>query len=130
MAVLHNRISQKELKELLYQETTPRTTISFYQYFYIEDPQLFRDELYTNLFTLKVFGRIYVAAEGIHAKISVPVENMASFKNYLYSMDAFKRVRIRIAVVDDGNSFWVLKMKVGDQLVAVGIEDSDFDMLM
>ena len=33
MAPLHNRISQKELKERLLQESDPRTTISFYHYF-------------------------------------------------------------------------------------------------
>jgi UPF0176 protein len=70
MAVLHNRVSQEELKKLLYQETTPRTTISFYQYFTIDNPQAFRDELYIHLNALKVFGRIYIAAEGINAQVS------------------------------------------------------------
>ena len=55
MAVLHNRVSQKELKERLYQETEPRTTLSFYRYFPVTDPQAFRDQLYTALNTLKVF---------------------------------------------------------------------------
>ena len=56
MAVLHNRISQKELKQLLYEETEPRTTLSFYQYEKIDDPKALRDELYKNLNALKVFG--------------------------------------------------------------------------
>ena len=43
MAALHNRVSQKELKERLYQETDARTTISFYRYFPIGDPGAFRD---------------------------------------------------------------------------------------
>ena len=34
---LHNRVSQKELKERLYQETAPRKTISFYKYFHIHE---------------------------------------------------------------------------------------------
>jgi UPF0176 protein len=72
MALLHNRISQKELKERLQQETEPRTTISFYQYFPIDDPGKFRDDLYQGLNTLNVFGRIYVAHEGINAQLSVP----------------------------------------------------------
>ena len=58
MAVLHNRISQKELKQRLLEETEPRTTISFYQYFHIDEPKTFRDQLYKNLDQLKVFGRI------------------------------------------------------------------------
>ena len=49
MSVLHNRISNKELKEKLYEENFPRTTISFYQYFTIQDPLAFRDELYKDV---------------------------------------------------------------------------------
>src|SRR5437764_1325296 len=44
MAALHNRISQKELKQRLHEETESRTTISFYRYFPIPDPRSFRDQ--------------------------------------------------------------------------------------
>ncbi|HEY1113319.1 MAG TPA: rhodanese-related sulfurtransferase [Chitinophagaceae bacterium] len=128
MAVLHNRISQKELKQRLLQETEHRTTISFYQYFPISDPQAFRDELYQALNTLKVFGRIYVAAEGINAQISVPDSNFESLKKYLYTIEPLNGLRLNIAVDDDGKSFWVLKIKVRDKIVADGIEDPKFDM--
>jgi UPF0176 protein len=128
MAVLHNRISQKELKERLYQETEPRTTISFYHYFFIEEPQQFRDELYKALHELQVFGRIYVANEGINAQISVPSGLFEALKNYLHSIEAFKDLRLNIAVDDDGKSFWVLKIKVRDKIVADGIKDPSFDM--
>src|SRR5215203_5214063 len=70
MAVLHNRVSQAELKMRLLEEKEHRITISFYQYFHIDNPQAFRDELYKNLNALKVFGRIYVAHEGINAQLS------------------------------------------------------------
>jgi UPF0176 protein len=128
MAVLHNRISQVELKKLLYQETEHRITISFYQYFTIADPQQFRDELYKALNTLKVFGRIYIAHEGINAQISVPESNVEGFKNYLYSMAPLKGIRLNIAVDDDGKSFWVLKIKVRNKIVADGIADKGFSM--
>lgn len=128
MAVLHNRVSQKELKELLYQETEPRCTISFYQYFRIENPQLFRDELYQSLHALKVFGRIYVAHEGINAQISVPQSAFTALKEALYSISALNGVRLNIAVNDNGKSFWVLKIKVRDKIVADGIDDGRFDM--
>ncbi|MEO7765928.1 MAG: hypothetical protein ABIS01_00835, partial [Ferruginibacter sp.] len=85
MALLHNRVSQAELKKLLYEETEHRTTISFYQYFPIGDPKQFRDELYTALNELRVFGRIYIAHEGINAQVSMPDSNVIAFKNYLYS---------------------------------------------
>jgi UPF0176 protein len=128
MAVLHNRVSQEELKMRLLEESEPRTTVSFYQYFFIEDPQLFRDELYRQLNALKVFGRIYVAQEGINAQVSVPASNFEAFKIYLDTIGALKGVRLNIAVDDDGKSFWVLKIKVREKIVADGIEDGFFDM--
>jgi UPF0176 protein len=128
MAVLHNRVSQKELKDRLYREAEPRTTISFYHYFPIADPKVFRDEMYKALESIKVFGRIYVAHEGINAQLSVPQSNFEKFKSYLYSIEPLNGIRLNIAVDDDGKSFWVLKIKVRDKIVADGITDSNFSM--
>lgn len=128
MAALHNRVSQKELKQRLLEEKEPRTTISFYQYFPIADPQQFRDELYLNLEKLSVFGRIYVAHEGINAQISVPSSNYEALKAWLYSIEPLHGIRFNVAVDDDGKSFWVLKVKVREKIVADGINDPSFDM--
>ena len=128
MAVLHNRVSQAELKQRLLAETEPRTTISFYKYFAVNDPQVFRDDLYKALNGLKVFGRIYIATEGINAQLSVPHGNFEALKAYLFSIDALKNIRINIAVDDDGKSFWVLKIKVREKIVADGIIDPAFSM--
>jgi len=128
MAVLHNRISQKELKQRLSEETEPRVTISFYQYFHIGEPKLFRDDLYLELDKLSVFGRVYLAHEGINAQVSVPESNYQALKNFLYSIEALNGVRLNVAVDDDGKSFWVLKIKVRDKIVADGITDPHFDM--
>ena len=127
-AALHNRVSQKELKALLYQETEPRITLSFYRYFPIADPQKFRDELYVALQEKKVFGRIYIAAEGINAQISVPRSDFDSLAAYLRGLAGLEDLRLNIAVDDDGKSFWVLKIKVRDKIVADGIDDPSFDM--
>ena len=128
MPVLHNRVSQAELKKKLYEETEHRTTISFYQYFSITDPNQFRDELYKALDALKVFGRIYIAHEGINAQISVPDSHVGAFRNYLNSIPQLKDIRLNIAVDDDGRSFWVLKIKVRTKIVADGITDPHFSM--
>lgn len=128
MAVLHNRISQKELKQQLYQEKEARTTISFYRYFPISDPSVFRDEMYKALKELSVFGRIYVAHEGINAQISVPESRFNDLKVYLESIPGLEALRLNIAVDDDGKSFWVLKIKTRDKIVADGISDQSFDM--
>ena len=86
MAVLHNRVSQEELKQRLMDETEHRTTISFYRYFPIPDPQAFRDHLYLHLDRMKVFGRIYVATEGINAQVSVPDSQFDALREFLYSI--------------------------------------------
>jgi UPF0176 protein len=128
MAALHNRISRKELKERILKDPTPRTTISFYCYFKIQDPELFRNALYRSFKELNVFGRIYLAHEGINAQITVPAENFNSFKNYLYSIEPLTGLRLNIAVDDDGKSFYALDIKVRKNIVADGITDSSFDM--
>lgn len=128
MAVLHNRISQKELKERLYKETEPRKTISFYQYHQISNPGEFRDELYKGLNPLNVFGRIYAASEGVNAQVSVPSSNYEAFKEFLYSYSFLNGIRLNIAIDDDGKSFWVLKIKVREKIVADGITDPHFNM--
>lgn len=128
MAVLHNRVSGEELKQRLLQETKVRTTISFYRYFPIQNPVEFRNFLYKELENLQMFGRIYIAKEGINAQISVPEENFESFKHLITSIAGLENLRLNIAVDDDGKSFWVLKIKVREKIVADGIEDDTFSM--
>ena len=125
---LYNLYTNEELKQQLYAETFTRTTISFYHYFVIENPHELRDEMYKKLFELKVFGRIYLAHEGINAQISVPSDNFQQFRDYLYTIPALKGIRLNIAIDNDGKSFWVLKIKVRDKIVADGINDPEFNM--
>jgi UPF0176 protein len=128
MSILHNRISNKELKEKLYQENFSRTTISFYKYFSIQNPQVFRDELYKGLSALQCFGRIYIAKEGINAQMSVPSHLFENFKEYLYTIPELNELRLNIAVNDNGKSFWALRIKTREKIVADGIEDPSFSM--
>ena len=128
MAPLHNRISQKELKQKLAEENIPRTTVSFYHYFRVDDPEKFRDDLYKSLDELKVFGRIYIANEGINAQVSIPDSEFEKFRGYLYSIEHLQNIRLNVAVDDEGKSFWVLKIKVRDKIVADGISEPSFNM--
>ncbi|MEO6584427.1 MAG: rhodanese-related sulfurtransferase [Ferruginibacter sp.] len=128
MAVLHNRISQAELKKQLLAETLKRITISFYRYFSIDDPNVFRDKLYVNLFPLQVFGRVYIAKEGINAQVSIPEENYLSFQYIIKSIPECEDIYFNEAVDNDGKSFYVLKIKVREKIVADGITDPGFSM--
>jgi UPF0176 protein len=128
VGTLHNRISQKELKQRLLDENIPRKTLSFYRYFPIGDPVNFRDELYLRFNELQVFGRIYLAREGINAQISVPVSRFDALRECLESIEGLKGLRLNAAFADDGKSFWVLKIKVREKIVADGISDPAFSM--
>jgi len=128
MPVLHNRVNNEELKQLMLAETEPRTTVSFYKYFQVPDPGAFRNQLYIAFSALKVFGRIYVAHEGINGQVSVPAGNYEAFRESLYSSaPELNGIRMNIAVDDDGKSFWALRLKVRPKIVADGIDDRDFD---
>ena len=128
MPVLHNRVNNEELKQLMLAETEPRITVSFYKYFNISDPVAFRNDLYLKFTEQKVFGRVYIAAEGINGQVSVPQSNYDPFRDALYaSAPELNGIRMNIAVDDNGKSFWVLRMKVRPKIVADGIDDPSFD---
>lgn len=125
---LYNKVNKEVLKEQLQQSVEPRTTLSFYKYHKIENPQDFRNQLFLEWENLRVFGRAYIASEGINAQISVPDENFEAFKKQLYAIDFLNGVRLNIAIEDDGKSFYKLKIKVRNKIVADGLSDESFDV--
>ncbi|NCX96669.1 MAG: rhodanese-related sulfurtransferase [Chitinophagia bacterium] len=128
MPILHNKINNEELKRKMLAETEPRITVSFYKYFHISDPIGFRNSLYLALVSVNVFGRIYVAEEGINGQISVPESQYEAMKDRLYGAhEALNGIRLNKAVDDDGKSFWVLRIKVRPKIVADGITDPLFN---
>jgi UPF0176 protein len=128
MSALHNRVSRKELKQRILQDPTPRKTLSFYLYTHIEQPAEFRDAWYLSLSAIGVLGRIYMAAEGVNAQVSVPADRMDDFRTFLYGQPGFDGLRLNIAVDDNGKSFFLLDIRVRRKIVADGIEDPSFDM--
>lgn len=125
---LYNRIDKRILKDQLKDIPYRRSTLSFYKYHQIADPKAFRDELYAGLDALQVWGRIYVAHEGINAQISVPAQYFNDFRTYLYRIPFLNNVRLNIAVDDDGKSFFKLKILVRKKIVADGLNDDSFDV--
>lgn len=125
---LHNKVDKRVLREQLQNSEEERTTISFYQYAHIKNPKDFRDDFYKGLAAIGVFGRIYVAKEGVNAQISIPTNRFEDFKNYLYSIPFLNGIRLNIAVDDDGKSFYKLIIKVRPKIVADGLDDDSFDV--
>ena len=125
---LYNKINRDELKEKMVKSDEERITISFYQYANLGNPQLFRDHLYLHLEQLGVFGRLYVANEGINAQISLPTANLDAFRATLNDIIFLKDIRLNIAVDDDGKSFYKLKILVKKKILADGLNDETFDV--
>ncbi|MEP6794389.1 MAG: rhodanese-related sulfurtransferase [Saprospiraceae bacterium] len=125
---LHNKVNRDELRALIQKEEIRRTTLSFYVYAYIPDPDAFRDSFYKALQDLDVFGRIYVAHEGVNAQLSVPTRRLDELRAYLDTIPFLNHIRLNIAVEDNGKSFFTLAIKVREKIVADGLTDPGFDV--
>ena len=125
---LYNKYDKTTLKKKLMNETFKRTTLSFYRYVLIERVKELRDVLYEGFENLGVLGRIYIAREGINAQISVPETNWDAFLNYLQGYKEFADMPIKIAVEDDGKSFYKLTLKVKPKIVVDGLSEDDYDI--
>ena len=125
---LHNHIDGNVLKEQMKKSVEPRITLSFYQYTHLNNPTFFRDYLYQQWSDLGVLGRAYVAKEGINAQISVPRASFESFESGLRDVTFLEHVRLNQAVEDNGKSFFKLKIKVKEKIVADGLDDESFDV--
>lgn len=125
---LYNKLSAKERAELIEKAGKDRLTLSFYQYAKIENPTVFRNQLFVVWNKLDVLGRIYVAHEGINGQLSLPADRFNAFKTHLDTIPFLKDIRLNIAVEQDNMSFLKLKVKVRDKIVADGLNDDTFDV--
>ncbi|MCE2772818.1 MAG: rhodanese-related sulfurtransferase [Bacteroidetes bacterium] len=128
MSVLVNRVSRQEMRKRLMEEPFRRITLSFYRYVILDDPQAMRDALWKEWSAMNVFGRIYAAREGINAQLSVPEFHFDAFRKAIDARPEFKDVPFKIAVEDDGKSFFRLTIKVRKKIVADGLADDTFDV--
>lgn len=109
-------------------ESFKRITISFYRYVIIDSPEELRDELYKEWDALNIFGRTYLAKEGVNAQMSIPEHHWDEFLLRLQTRKIFENMPIKKAVEDDGKSFYKLKIKVRSKIVADGLDDGTFDV--
>ena len=125
---LYNRINNEELKQRMLADDQARTTLSFYKYARIKNTRLFRDHLYTIFNQIDVFGRIYIAQEGVNGQISIPTDAYAAFEKRMNSIDFLQHIRYNFAIEDDGKSFYKLKIKIREKIVGDGLKDETFDV--
>jgi UPF0176 protein len=125
---LINRLDHEDALAALCAEDFKRITTSFYRYIDIVEPEVMRDYLYQYWKELGVFGRVYLAKEGINAQISVPEHNWTEFIKVVHSRKELKDMHQKIAIEDDGKSFFKLMVKTKNQIVADGLDYGEYDI--
>jgi len=125
---MFNKLNKQQAIVKLERESFKRKTISFYRYVILEDLLDLRDKLYSRWEELDVLGRIYLAHEGINAQLSVPEDNWGEFVSNVNSYSQFKKMLFKIAVEDDGKSFFKLTIKIRNQIVADGLKLDEYDI--
>lgn len=122
---LFNTIDKKVLKNRVMEKREERKTFSFYRYVKIEDPHDFRDQLYLALNEIGIFGRIYLAQEGINAQISSLVDRLDDLKKVLEKFPILSAMRLNEALCEPSYSFYKLIIKVRKKIVADGLKEID-----
>ena len=125
---LYNKLSAKERAKIIDENSQERITLSFYKYFNLGNPSLFRDHLFIAFSKLDVLGRIYVASEGINAQLSVPKENLEIFKKSISEILPLNDIRLNIALEHYSKSFLKLTIKIKEKIVADGLNEKTFDV--
>ena len=58
---LYNKLSAEERARIIDENSQQRITLSFYKYFKLGNPKIFRDHLFVTWSKLDILGRIYIA---------------------------------------------------------------------
>ena len=125
---LYNKLSAEERARIIDENSQERITLSFYKYFKLGNPRIFRDHLFVTWSNLDILGRIYIANEGINAQLSVPKENINEFEETLQDIIPFNNIRLNYALEHYNKSFLKLTIKIRKKIVADGLDDSTFDV--
>ena len=125
---LYNKLSAEERARIIDENSQERITLSFYKYFKLGNPKVFRDHLFVTWSKLDILGRIYIANEGINAQLSVPKENINDFKETLQDIIPLNKIRLNFALEHYSKSFLKLTIKIRKKIVADGLDDKTFDV--
>ena len=125
---MFNKLRKDLALQKLDEENFKRKTVSFYRYVILDHPYETRDKLYKSWNDLGVLGRIYLAHEGINAQLSIPDYNWKKFIYTVHSNKHFHNMLFKVAVEDNGRSFYKLTIKVRNQIVSDGLPIDEYDV--
>ena len=128
-ALVKDLRSREEKRAAVKAEGRLRTTLSFYRYVTLENPESFRLKLLSKWGELACLGRIYVAKEGINAQMNVPTERWSEFDAWVQAQPELAGMPYKFAVEEgEVSSFFKLAIKVREKIVADGLDDASFDV--
>lgn len=110
-------------------DSRPRTTLSFYRYVQLKDPEEFRLKLLSFLTEIECLGRIYVAHEGINAQMNVLTSRFEEFDTWAQAQPELQGTPYKLAIEEgEVSSFYKLTIKVKEKIVADGLDEASFDV--
>ncbi|CAL4323239.1 tRNA uridine(34) hydroxylase [Buchnera aphidicola (Neophyllaphis podocarpi)] len=102
--------------------------VSFYKYFYISKPELFRDFIHINFNKMNILGRVYISFEGINAQISVPLVFYHKMKLFIYLLKSeLNNLYMNLALSYSKIPFNKLYVRIKKQIVSDGIICNKFN---
>ena len=124
---LYNQKNKEQLISDLKKENFRRITLSFYKYIELNELEKLRNTLFLEWKQMNILGRVYIASEGINAQISIPEDNIESFKYSINNNNKFKNIPFKFAI-QEGISFLKLTIKIKQEIVAYKISKNEYNM--
>ncbi|CAL4322038.1 tRNA uridine(34) hydroxylas [Buchnera aphidicola (Sipha maydis)] len=107
-----------------------RINFSFYRYFYIDEPLLFKNKLEKCFNELNIFGRIYISHEGINAQGDILKKFFNKMKYFISQLDPqLNNININIGIDNTSRSFSKLKIKIKKKIVSDGLKNNFFQKI-
>ena len=102
----------------------PYQTLAFYKYASLAEPREFADEHLKACKKIGLFGRIYIADEGINGSVSGTPEQCQQYMDLLHSHPEFADVEFKIDE-EEALSFWKIHVRYRHELVHFGVVEVD-----
>ncbi|VFP81141.1 UPF0176 protein YceA [Buchnera aphidicola (Cinara kochiana kochiana)] len=120
--------SQTNLKKIyLHSISRKHMILSFYKYFFVNDPKKLLNLIKIKLEKKNILGRIYISEEGINALISIPIIQYKYIKHFFKNINKnTKRMYMNYTIEDKKIAFWDLKIIFKKQIVSNKIKNFSF----
>lgn len=116
--------NQSKKKIYLNKMCNKQIIISFYKYFFVLDTKELFYFIKLNLEKKNIFGRIYIATEGINGIISIPFKQYKYIKHFFKNLHSkTKKIYMNCSIERHAIVFLDLRIKIKKQIVSSKMKD-------